>query len=597
MPVKNYQHLKINTTFFLLFCLKIKAMHRTYMLILSFLYLMNTVYSQNTTIIKGGTIISTTGKTRSFQSDILLEKNKIAKISRNIKFPENSQVINASGKYIIPGMVDAHIHFFQSGGLYTRPDIIDLRYKTSYEEEVKQIKSSIEDVFRRYLLCGITTVVDLGGPMWNFDVRKYAGEIKLAPRVFLCGPLIASYQPEALTTDDPPIIKVNTVEEALKLVHQQIEANTDFIKIWYVAGRGIKPEEFEPIVRAVIEESHKYGKKVYVHAYELDETVKRALKAGADVLVHSVRDQEVDKEFLHLMKKNSVSYIPTLWVFNSYNSVFKKQLDLLPVEHMRGNPEIIGTLFEMYETENNKLSERIRKIQADTLPEMPSPVILKNLKIIHDEGLNVVAGTDAGNIGVIHGPSLFHEFLLMQKAGLSNRDILISATYNAAKMLGKEHESGSVEEGKLADLVILNSNPLEDIMNTADIYLVIKDGMVLYPDSILQHSPEDLAQIQLNAYNEKDLESFLAVYSDSIEIFNFPNDLKIKGKDEMRKLYADFFDRAGKLHCRLINRIVYKNYVFDRELITTEIPGRKNFDGQAIYEIDKGKIVKVWFVK
>lgn len=587
----------LHYSFLFLSCMKIPDMKKAVLLsFISFWSILN-LYGQQRVMIKDGTIITTSGKVNSFQADILIEGNKIVSVQPNMKIPDNSTVIDASGKYIIPGLTDAHIHFFQSGGLYTRPDAIDLRYKRSYEDEMKWIKANVDDLLMRYIRCGITTVVDLGGHMWNFDVRSHAAEKTLAPRVFLCGPLIASYQPAALTTDDPPIIKVNSVEEALGLVHQQVEKNTDFIKIWYVAGRGVNPEEFEPIVKAIINESHKLGKKVYVHAYELDETVKRALKAGADVLVHSVRDKKVDEEFLRLMKKNKVSYIPTLWVFNSYQSVFKKQLDLLPEEHLLGNPEITGSLFEMYETEPDRLPERILKMQADTTKEKPSPVILENLKAVQQAGINVVAGTDAGNIGVLHGPSLFHEFMLMKQAGLTNREILISATLNAARMLGQEKLLGSVEASKLADLVVLNANPLDNIMNTSKIHLVIKDGHIFYPDSILRYSPEDLARIQLNAYNEKDLDAFLSVYSDSIEIYNFPDELRIKGKEEMRKLYADFFSRAGNLHCQILDRISYKQYIFDKELINTDIPGRERFEGQAIYEIKEGKIVKVWFVK
>ena len=77
----------------------------------------------------------------------------------------------------------------------------------------------------------------------------------------------------------------------------------------------------------------------------------------------------------------------------------------------------------------------------------------------------------------------------------------------------------------------------------------------------------------------------------------FPNDLQYTGKEEMRKLYTDFFKRAGKLHCQIQNRIVYGKYVMDKELVTTSIEGRESFEGQAIYEVKDGKIIKVWFMR
>lgn len=563
--------------------------------------------AQKYTAIIGATLIKTQEKGTIPNSYVLLKDSIIYQIGiwnpKKVKLPANTFIIDATDKYIIPGMVDAHIHFFQSGGLYTRPDGLDLTSRVPYKDELAWIRANIDDCFSRYIRCGITSVVDLGGPMWNFDIRDHANKTIVAPRVFICGPLIASYQPKALTTDDPPIIKVNTIEEAVKLVDKEVKMNTDFIKIWYVnpsKGRDLditSPEKFYPIVEAIIKEANKFNKPVYVHAYELDETVKRALKAGADVLVHSVRDKEVDDEFIKLAKQNNISYIPTLWVFNSYESVYSKKIKLTKEEQLLGNPKVIGSYFDMYDLADTEIDNRIRKFQADLNPIEPSPIIMKNLKKVYDNGINICAGTDAGNVGVIHGPALYREFLMMRKAGMGNQDIIISATLNPAKMLRKEKLLGSIEKGKLADIVILNSNPLDTISNCSDIFKVIKNGIVFETEKIIKNTPENLAQIQLNAYNSRDLESFLSVYSDDIEIYQFPDSLMYKGKELMRKLYANFFSKGTYLHCRLLNRITYNDYVIDREEITTNISGRERFQGQAIYKIENGLISKVWFIK
>ena len=89
------------------------------------------------------------------------------------------------------------------------------------------------DLFRRYLRCGVTTVVDMGGPMWNFEGRARAEKEQVAPRVFVAGPLIASYQPPQLQREDLPIIRVTTREQALALARKQIAARADLLKIWY----------------------------------------------------------------------------------------------------------------------------------------------------------------------------------------------------------------------------------------------------------------------------------------------------------------------------------------------------------------------------
>lgn len=572
---------------------------KTLTIILTFILLLEIrVLPQQYIAITGATVIKTTKKELIENAVILIQDNKIIKVGKEgkVNIPEGAKIIDAKGKYIIPGLIDGHIHFFQSGGLYTRPDGLNLQHRVPYSDERKWIKNNIDDVLKRYIRCGITTVIDMGGPMWNFDVRKYSETALVSPRVFVAGPLIASYCPDVFKTEDPPIINVTTIDSALKLVRNQVKAGTDFIKIWYVVTKETSAENFFPVVKAVVDEAHKNGLKCYIHAMEL-KTAKKAVEAGCDVLVHNVRDTLVDEEFLKMVKKNNVIVIPTMWVFESYNQVYAKQLKLLPVEQLLGNPKVIGTLYDMYELSDNELGERQKKLLADTSLIRIRPWIPRNLKKMQDYGITVAAGTDAGNVGVLHGPGLFHEFNFMSQAGVSNYDILIDATLNGAKLLNKDQLLGSVDENKLADLLILNSNPLSNIQNTSDIFLVIKDGKIFEPDKVLQYTPEDLAQIQLNAYNCRDIETFLSVYSDDVKVFDFPDKPDFEGKAKMKELYTSFFNMAGPIHCKIINRINYKNYVLDREEITTRIKGREKFEGQAIYEIQNGKIQKVWFMK
>ena len=109
-------------------------------------------------------------------------------------------------------------------------------------------------------------------------------------------------------------------------------------------------------------------------------------------------------------------------------------------------------------------------------------------------------------------------------------------------------------------------------------------------------SPEALAQQQLDAYNARDIEAFLAPYADSVEVYLFPNELQYKGKENMRPRYARMFKEVPDLHCKLVNRIVQKNTVIDQEEVTGFGEG-KVIEAMAIYKIEKGKIAKVYFIQ
>ncbi len=575
-------------------------MKRSILLIcLSFVFAVQMGYSQKYKALVGGTIINTHNNKIIENSIILIKDSVIIDVGEKIKtkIPDKTEIIDISGKYIIPGLMDGHIHFFQSGGLYARPDGLDLRHRVPYIDEINWIKKDTKDFFNRYLACGITSIADMGGPFWNFNIRQQSYNNEMAPRTFTTGPLIASYFPAKLADDDLPIIKVNNEKEALDLVEKELNYKPDFIKIWYVLLKDNPNslEEFFPIVKAVIDRSHKAGFPVFVHATEL-ETAKKAIEAGCDVLVHNINNKEVDEEFLKMAKDKGIILIPTNWVFSSYAAVYSKQLKLLPVEQWLGDPKVIGSLYDMYELDYSELGERQRQLLVEKKPVVQSEILKNNLKKICDYGIIIAAGTDAGNVGVIHGPSLFHEFAFMAEAGLTPHQILVSATLNGAKLFGNDKILGSIEKNKLADLVILNSNPLEDILNTSDVYAVMKNGgELLYPDSLIQRSAADLAQIQLNAYNAHDIESFLQAYSNDVEVYSFPDSLRFRGKEQLRQVYSDFFEKTPELHCKLVSRMVKGNFAIDSELVTG-IPERDNLTAIAVYEIKNGLIKKVWFL-
>jgi imidazolonepropionase-like amidohydrolase len=398
--------------------------------------------------------------------------------------------IDCAGKFILPGYIDTHIHFFQSADLFTRPDGADLNNVRPYKDEVAWVKSHVEDVFARYLRCGITSVVDVGGPFWNFTVRHLAEATLKAPRVAVAGPLISSVSREKLDVGDPPIVKIDNPEQARAFVRKLAEHKPDLVKIWYIVDKDHPVDAFRPTVRATVEESHARKIRVAVHATELD-TARAAVEEGADVLVHSVVDKPVDDGFVKLLKERGTILCPTLVVFERYGRTFSHQLNLTPEEQKWGNPEVIASL-DVMKIPPDKLPDRIKDALAkpgEALDRIKKTyeIALPNLKKLEDAGVIIAAGTDAGNIGTIHGPALFREFQLMKEAGLTNMQILQCATSNAAKLFGGETGAhiGKIDNGCFADLVILKSNPADDIAHASDIDTVIKNGVVYPADSVI----------------------------------------------------------------------------------------------------------------
>ncbi len=441
-----------------------------------------THYAPPTLVITGATLIDGTGGPPVPDSVVIIGEDRILTAGARSQFPipKHVRVIDARGKWIIPGLIDAHVHFFQSGGLYTRPDVIDLRSRVPYEKELAWIRHRLTYTFSRYLCSGITSVVDVGGPMWNFKVREIAARTPAAPRVAVAGPLISTYAPKALETEDPAILRVDTPEQARAWVREELARKPDLIKIWFIRRPDSKLEDLVPIVEAAIEESHSHSVRVAVHATEL-ETAKAAVRAGADILVHSVGDQPVDDEFVQMVKSREVIYTTTAVVIEGYHNVLTQQVSLTDIDRACGDPAVIATWSDLGKLPKNEVPPVPPRL-AQIDDRMKN--ILANLKRMQDAGVVIAAGTDAGNIGTLHGSSLHREFGLMAEAGLTPMQIVVAATRNAAQVFAREPEMGTIEPNKLADLVILNADPLADVRNARKIYRVIKNGRVFDPSGL-----------------------------------------------------------------------------------------------------------------
>jgi imidazolonepropionase-like amidohydrolase len=449
-----------------------------------------TIHAEKISLV-GATVINPSSGRTMPNATVVINGDKIESVTMGKRDAATlGNQIDCVGKFILPGYIDTHVHFFQSADLFTRPDGADFNSVRPYKDEVAWVKSHVNDVFTRYLRSGITSVVDVGGPMWNFEVRKMANSTAKAPRVAVAGPLISSVSRDKLDLGDPPIVKIDGPDQAREFVRKLAEQKADLVKIWYIVDKDHPVDAFRPTVRATVEESHAHKIRVAVHATEL-ETARAAVEEGADILVHSVIDKPVDDAFVKLLKDRHIILCPTLVVFERYGRTFSHQLNLTPEENAWGNPEVIATL-DVTKIPQDKLPDRIKDALAkpdEALNRIKKTyeIALPNLKKLEDAGVTIAAGTDAGNIGTIHGPALFREFQLMKEAGLTNMQILQCATANAAQLFGGETGAhiGKIDGGYFADLVILKSNPVDDIAHASDIDSVVKNGVVYPADSIL----------------------------------------------------------------------------------------------------------------
>jgi imidazolonepropionase-like amidohydrolase len=397
--------------------------------------------------------------------------------------PAGATRIDGKGKWLIPGMIDGHVHFFQSGNLYTRPDGADFNAVVPYAQEVARNKARLPVTFKVWIASGVTSVIDIGGPFWNFDMRDIADKTAAAPRVEVAGPLISMVDDAKLDLGDPPIIKIESPEAARALVARELERKPDFIKVWFIHQPGDDMAKQEAIVKAAGDAAHAAHLRLAVHATELD-VAKSSLRAGADYLVHSVFDEAIDDEFIALMRKNHALLCPTLFVRNGYAYALSNRWQATPEEQRLADPQILAAMHDLDKMPKDKIPPRIAKLIADKPPINPPTVSEQNLKKLWDAGIPIVMGTDAGNIGTLHGPSVFREMALMRDAGLTPLQVLRSATTNGAKAMGRD-DLGAIAPGKLADLVVLDADPLADVANLSHAARVIKDGVVYDPKTLI----------------------------------------------------------------------------------------------------------------
>jgi len=397
----------------------------------------------------GARLIDGSGKPAVENAALIARDGRVEAVgpASEVKPPAGAQTINLAGKFIIPGLISTHVHVSDVQGL--RP--------AAYTDEntLRQL-----GVFARY---GVTAVLSLGGekePAFKArDAQKTPSVDRT--RIYLAGDVITGKTPQ----------------EAREMVARVAAMKPDIIKIRVDDNLGATVKMSPEVYRAIIDEAHQRGLRVAAHIFYLEDA-KDLLRSGADFIAHSVRDKEIDDEFISLMKKRDIPYCPTLtrelsaFVYESTPSFFSDPFFLREADR-----DVVAQLQEP------QRQEAMRKSATAQRYKEALAVAKRNLKRAVDAGLLVAMGTDAGAFANRFQGYFEHvEMEMMAEAGLTPAQILRSATVDAARAMGlagivattrgqalRIDEIGVITRGAWADFVVLERDPLKDIRNTRSV--------------------------------------------------------------------------------------------------------------------------------
>jgi imidazolonepropionase-like amidohydrolase/ABC-type transport system involved in cytochrome c biogenesis permease component len=413
------------------------------------------------------------------RASVLVKNGKIAGIYTG-PAPEakslNADEVEAAGKTLLPGLIDAHVHLGSPGGLYEDAN------------EYAKFDQGIDRELAAYLFSGVTAVKSAGDQLDSVLQHRRAvnsGE-KLGAELFAVGPLFttAGGHGYEITARLPEPYKTQVEQQFLRVLKSPEEARTqvaalqsagvDGIKVVLEAGGGLAPfPRMEvPILRAIVEAAHAAGLNVVAHTGDARD-VSDAVDAGVNGIEHGSFREPIPDAVFARMKAAGISYDPTLTVVEALQ--FMAEGKTAPFEN---------TLVQQVGPE--KLLEQTRRMLASpafaAARAAASTVARRletakqNLASAYRAGVTLTAGTDAGNLLVTHGPAIHRELQLWVQAGVPQSAALIAATHNNAALLGAAARMGLVKKGYEGSLLLVDGNPLQDISSTERISSVFFKG-------------------------------------------------------------------------------------------------------------------------
>lgn len=415
---------------------------------LALLLISSMTFAQRT-LIHCGNLIDGKSNDVQTQMTLVIEANKITQVEKGFTKPNASdKLIDLSKKTVMPGLIDMHVHF---------------EGETNKDQALQRFTLNKADIaFRstvyakRTLLAGFTTVRDLGGSGVNVSLRNAINQgTVIGPRIFTAGKSIATtgghadptngYREDLMGDPGPKEGVINSPEEARQAVRQRYKDGSDLIKITATGGvlslakDGSGPQFTDEELKAIIETAKDYGMHTAAHAHGV-EGMKRAVLAGITTIEHGTKMTE---EIMDLMIKKGTFYVPTI-------------------------------------TAGKFVAEKAKEpgyYHALVVPKALEigPQIQQTFGKAYKRGVKIAFGTDAGVYP--HGEN-GKEFGYMVEAGMPAMEAIKSATIIPAGILGMADKIGTIENGKLADIIAVDENPLKNIKTMEKVSFVMKEGVV-----------------------------------------------------------------------------------------------------------------------